>query len=355
VFEQAEASREEGAGIALWSNAAHFLAHLGFADLLQSLGAPITHIVRYTPGGRIMSEQPLDHLTSSVGIGSFAVHRAEFHQGLLQALTPETVCFKARCTSFHQDWEGVAVQFADGREAQGDLLIGADGIHTVIRTQLFGQRALRYAGYTTIRGIASFDHPFLCPGKLFETWGRGRQFGAVRLTQGRVYWFLRLTAPAGGGRREKAEIQVLCHNWHEPIEAIIAATEETALVQRDVYDCKPLPHWGQGAITLVGDAAHPMTTSLAQGACQAIEVAGVLGSCLQADQVLPALRNYEQARIGRTTSMVKLARQIAKLEQWDHPLVSWVRHLLVLRPPHAIQERFTRQIMGFRVLLSIKE
>jgi FAD-dependent urate hydroxylase len=123
------------------------------------------------------------------------------------------------------------------------------------------------------------------------------------------------------------------------------------LVQRDVYDCKPLPHWGQGAITLVGDAAHPMTTSLAQGACQAIEDAGVLGSCLQADPVLPALRNYEQARIGRATTLVNLARQIAKLEQWDHPLVSWVRNLLLIRPPHALQERLTRQIFGFRVSL----
>jgi 2-polyprenyl-6-methoxyphenol hydroxylase-like FAD-dependent oxidoreductase len=349
VFEQADASREEGAGIALWSNAAHVLTHLGCDDLLQSLGAPITQIVRYTPTGRILSAQPLGHLTSRMGIGSFAVHRAEFHRGLLQAVAPDTVSFQARCIRFRQDGGGVAVEFADGREAQGDLLIGADGIRSVIRTQMFGQRTLRYAGYTTIRGIASFEHPFLCPGKLFETWGRGSQFGAVRLTQGRVYWFLRLSGPARGAKREKAELQALCHTWHEPIEAIIAATEETALVQRDVYDCKPLSRWGQGAITLVGDAAHPITTSLAQGACQAIEDAGVLGSCLQADPVLPALCNYEQARIGRATNMVKLARRLAKLEQWDYPLVSWVRNLLVLRPPHAIQERFTQQIFGFRV------
>jgi len=200
------------------------------------------------------------------------------------------------------DEKGIAVQFADGREAQGDLLIGADGIHSVVRTQLFGQQALRYAGYTTIRGVASFDHPFLRPGRLFETWGRGRQFGAVRLTQGRIYWFLRLIAPAGGAWREKAEVQALCHNWHEPIEAIIAATEETALGQRDVYDGKPLPQWGQGAITLVGDAAHPMTTSLAQGACQAIEDAGVLGSCLQADQVLPALRTMNKHALDKSSA-----------------------------------------------------
>src|SRR5207302_1254438 len=100
VFEQADANREGGAGVALWSNAAHVLAHLGCGDLLQSLGTPITQIVRYTPTGRILSAQPLGHLTSRVGIGSFAVHRAEFHRGLMQALAPDTVSVQAECKRF---------------------------------------------------------------------------------------------------------------------------------------------------------------------------------------------------------------------------------------------------------------
>ena len=243
------------------------------------------------------------------------------------------------------------VQFADGRTVQGDALIGADGLHSVTATQLLGQRHLRYAGYTTIRAITSFDHPFLSQGKLFQTWGPGGLFGAVRLNQGRVYWYLQLTSPRGSPRRTKAQLQAACRGWHEPIEALIAATEESSLLQHDVYDCKPLSYWGKGRVTLVGDAAHPMTTTLGQGACQAIEDAGVLGSSLQTHQETEALWAYERVRRRRATMVVRQSRLIGEIEQWEKPPRSWVRDLLLAGPPRALQERFMQPIFGFRVPL----
>jgi 2-polyprenyl-6-methoxyphenol hydroxylase-like FAD-dependent oxidoreductase len=348
VFEQADTNREEGAGVSLWSNATQVLSQLGLRDLLHEVGAPITRIVRYTYTGRMLTEVSMEGITNALGIGSFAVHRAEFHEGLFQALAPETVSFQARCTQVQQHEDGFVVQFADGRTAQGDVLIGADGIHSTIATHLFSQRALRYAGYTTIRAItSSFDHPFLPPGKLFQTWGPGGLFGAVRLTRGRVYWYLQLDSPAGSPRRAKAELLALCHGWHEPIEALIEATEENSLLQRDVYDCKPLPSWGKGGITLVGDAAHPMTTTLGQGACQAIEDAGVLGSYMRTTSHIQALRAYEQARMQRATMVANISLVTGKIEQWDLPPLSWVRELLLVRPPQALQERLMRPVFGY--------
>lgn len=351
VFEQADTSREEGAGIALWSNATYVLAQLGLGDLLRKVGEPITHIVRYTNTGRILLDVPLENITSTVGTGSFAVHRAEFHQGLLQALANETVSLQAHYTQFQQHEDGIVVQLADGRCVQGDVLIGADGIHSTIATHLFGQRVLRYVGYTVIRGIASFQHPFFSPGKIFQTWGPGGLFGAVRLAQGRVYWYLQLTSPAGSPRREKAELLALCRGWHEPIEALIAATEENTLLQNDVYDSKPLPHWGKGRVTLVGDAAHPLAPALAQGACQAIEDAGMLCSCLQTSPALQALQAYERTRIRRVTMIVRQSRQVGQIESWDTPPLSWARDLLLIKPPRALQERLMQPIFGFRASL----
>jgi 2-polyprenyl-6-methoxyphenol hydroxylase-like FAD-dependent oxidoreductase len=207
------------------------------------------------------------------------------------------------------------------------VLIGADGIHSTIATHLFGQRVLRYVGYTIIRGIASFQHPFFSPGKIFQTWGPGGLFGAVKLTQGRVYWYLQLTSPAGSPRREKEELLALCRGWHEPIEALITATEGNTLLQNDVYDSKPLSHWGNGRVTLVGDAAHPLAPALAQGACQAIEDAGMLGFCLRAEPAIQALRAYEHARIKRATMVVRQSRQVGKMDLWDTLTLSWVRDL----------------------------
>ena len=351
VFEQADTRREEGAGVALWSNATQVLSSLGLGDLLPEVGAPITRVVRYSCTGKVLSDVSLEPITRRVGTGSFAVHRAEFHWGLFQALADETVFLQARCTHVQQREDGVIAQFADGRTVEGDILIGADGIHSVIHTHLFGPRHVRYAGYTTIRAITSFDHPFLCPGKLFQTWGPGGLFGAVRLTQGRVYWFLQLTSPKGSPRRTKAQLQTVCRGWHEPIEALIAATEESSLLQHDVYDCKPLSRWGKGRITLVGDAAHPMTTTLAQGACQAIEDAGVLGSSLRTHTEIQALRTYEQARRRRVAMIVRQNWLLGEIEQWESPPLSWVRHLLLVSPPRALQERLMQPIFGFKVAL----
>ena len=352
VFEQAATSREAGAGVALWSNATFVLSQLGLADLVEQVGTPITHIVRYTFDGKVLSDLSLEAITSSVGIGSFAIHRAEFHQGLVQAVGKETICLQARCTQVQQYADRIGVQFADGHEDHADLLVGADGIHSVIATHLFGHRPLRYAGYTTIRAITSFTHPFLPVGKLFQTWGQGGLFGAVRLTGGRVYWYLQLACPAGSPRREKAELQKLCHGWHEPIEALIAATEEHSLLQNAVYDRKPLSCWGKGRVTLVGDAAHPMATTLAQGACQAIEDAGVLGSSLRVDPGSEALRIYEHARKGRAAMIVRQSKLLVEIEMLNSPPRSWVRDLLLVKPPRRLQEQLVRPVLGFRVPLS---
>jgi len=351
VFEQAATSREEGAGVALWSNATSVLSQLGLRDLLHEVSTPITHIVRYTSDGKVLSNVSLAAITSRVGVGSFAVHRAEFHQGLVQAVGKEIISLQARCTQVQQHEGGIGVQFADGHEVQADLLVGADGIHSGIATQLFGQRPLRYAGYTTIRAITSFTHPFLPLGKIFQTWGRGGLFGAVRLTQGRVYWYLQLTSAAASPRREKAELQKVCHGWHEPIEALIAATDEHSLLQNDVYDRRPLSCWGKERVTLVGDAAHPMTTALAQGACQAIEDAGVLSSSLRTHPGTQALRAYEDARRRRAATIVRQSRLLGEIELWDSPPRSWVRDLWLVKPPRALQERLMQPIFGFKVPL----
>jgi len=171
------------------------------------------------------------------------------------------------------------------------------------------------------------------------------------MTHERVYWYLLLTSLAGSPKREKAELQAFCHGWHEPIEALIAATEEHDLLQNDVYDCKPLSCWDKGRVTLVGDAAHPMMPTLAQGACQAIEDAGVLSSFLRAEPSIGALRAYEQARRRRATMIVRQSRLLGEVEQWDTPPGSWIRNLWLVKPPQALQERLMRPILGFKVPL----
>lgn len=335
VFERVTEMNEVGAGLTLWTNAVRALQKLGLTDALQAIGTPYTRATIYSWQGEILSETPVDALLKKFQIASIGVHRADLQAILLSTLGEGVVQRGAQCTGFTQNETGVCASFADGKEAWGDVLIGADGIHSVIRSQLFGLARPRYAGYTAWRGVTPFQVEQI--GDAFETWGRGKRFGFVPLDQGRVYWFATRNMPEGRGDGKmgrKCEVLDLFRGWHEPIEALIQATEESAILHNDIYDQKPLHHWGEGHITLLGDAAHPMTPNMGQGACQAIEDALVLAACLRnARNMEAALRAYEKERIKRTAAIIRRSRTIGRVAQWESPLVCSIRNAILKRTP----------------------
>jgi 2-polyprenyl-6-methoxyphenol hydroxylase-like FAD-dependent oxidoreductase len=122
----------------------------------------------------------------------------------------------------------------------------------------------------------------------------------------------------------------LFRGWHDPIEALIEATDESAILRNDIYDREPLPRWSKNRVTLLGDAAHPMTPDLGQGGCQAIEDAVVLAACLgNSDYVDSALRDYQDRRIPRTSRLVLQSRRIGAMAQWENALLCFVRNAAV--------------------------
>src|SRR5262249_48152410 len=150
-----------------------------------------------------------------------------------------------------------------------------------VRKQLLGDMPLRYSGYTAWRGVAPYT---LEQQGASESWGYGARFGLVPLAQGRTYWFATANTPEGGEERpgeRKTEVRERVRGWHAPIEAVIESTQEDVLLRNDIFDRPPVTRWSEGRVTLLGDAAHPMTPNLGQGACQAIEDAVILASLLQ--------------------------------------------------------------------------
>jgi FAD-dependent urate hydroxylase len=194
---------------------------------------------------------------------------------------------------------GVTAFLAGSREARGSLLVGADGIHSVVRQQLFGAEPLRYAGFTAWRAVT----PVPAGVKLLagECWGCGQEFGIVPLSHNRIYWFATRNVPEReedmpSGRKQ--ELLKLFQGWYPAIPALIQAAPQDAILRNDIYDRPPITAWSKGRVTLLGDAAHPMTPNLGQGACQALEDAVVLASNLRASgSIQQVLQTYQTTRL----------------------------------------------------------
>jgi 2-polyprenyl-6-methoxyphenol hydroxylase-like FAD-dependent oxidoreductase len=302
----------------------------------------------------LISTAPPRDIERSLGTALVVVvHRAELHAAMRDKIERDSFTLGAECVGFEQNDEGVTARFADDSEARGDFLIGADGIHSAIRAQMFGKSKPRYSGYTAWRAVARFPHARLPYKDASETWGRGARFGIVPMSNDRIYWFATKNAPEGekdapGGR--KHELLYLFRDWHEPIEAIIEATDDGAILRNDIYDREPLACWSQGRVTLLGDAAHPMTPNLGQGACQAIEDAVVLGQCFDDDgDVESALGAYEKRRLERTTEIVKQSWRIGRIAQWQNPFACALRNSALKMIPGSTQMKQLEWIIGYEV------
>ncbi len=333
VYERAEELREVGSGLPLWTNALRALHKLGLGDELGELGVQVTSVRVSTWRGDTLTDTSNDKYLKQLGTITIVVHRAELLALLLKTLGEDRVQLGMNCVGFTQDEIGVCARFEGGQEVRGDVLIGADGIHSIIRTQLFGLIKPGYVGYTCWRGLAHISRTGL------ETWawGKGCQFGITPMSQERAYWFVQKYAPEGEKDKpcgKKSEVLEMFHDWHDPIPAVIEATAEKDILRNDIYELKHLHQWSQGRVTLLGDAAHAMTPNLGQGACQAIEDAVALGECLKnATDILAALKLYETQRVSRANNITRLAHLIGQSVQWGNPILAGARNTIIRNIP----------------------
>ncbi len=333
VFEQADSLREVGAGLTVWTNAVKVLMRLGVAEPVIARASINERFQLRTWQGDVLDETQPGDLGRRFGAPSIIVHRAELLRELALAVAPQAVSLGARCVGFEQHPDGVTARFANGSEHHGDILIGADGLHSFVRAKLQGDSRTRYAGYTCWRALSEFETGALPRGLAFEAWGRGTRFAIHHCGPGRVFWYATQNAPEGasdGPRGRKQDVLDVFSGWHEPIPAVIAATEDAGILRNDIVDRNPIRNWGRGRVTLLGDAAHPMTPNFGQGACQAIEDAEALAVCLTgATDFSAALKSYEASRRDRTAFVTNASRQVGAISQWENPLLCWLRNIIM--------------------------
>jgi 2-polyprenyl-6-methoxyphenol hydroxylase-like FAD-dependent oxidoreductase len=342
VLERAPRIDPVGAGITLFANAMRALARLGVREAVAAQGATARRSAILTWKGGELTQVPADLLE-----GTIAVHRADLQAGLAGAAGE--VRLGVEVTAVEQDGGGVVARGADGSDERGDLLIGADGLASVVRRAIADKRP-RYAGYTAWRGVSPVP---VEPGRLTESWGVGERFGLVDIGRGRTYWFATKNAPEGepnepGGR--KAEIVRRFSGWHEPIAAVAEAADEGGILRNDVYYLEPLRRWSAGRFVLIGDAAHASTPGVGQGAAQAIEDAVVLADRLaHAGDLADALADYEAIRRPRAEAVLKMSRRVDKAAQLANPVGWRLRNAIVRRLPERAQRRQLEPLVRYEL------
>ncbi|HXP22350.1 MAG TPA: FAD-dependent monooxygenase [Streptosporangiaceae bacterium] len=348
VYEQAPDLAEVGAGVGLWPNAMTALEPIGLAGKVARLAVPVPrHGVRRSDGTWLMSF-PGELMVERWGAGLALVHRAELQQLLAAELDPSAIHLGARCTGVEDGDRAVTARFSDGRVARADVLVGADGVHSAVRAALFRPAPLRYRGYITVRGVtvAGSVPP---PVDGAETWGRGARFGLGPTSGNRIIWWATWKEAAGGQNdgETAARMLELFGSWHDPIPAIIDASPKTAVIRKDIYDRRPTRTWSRGRVALLGDAIHPMTPDLGQGASQAIVDATTLAACLAASRdSRAALREYQQRRWRNAAINTLMARTFGTMGLWDGRIACAARNSLARVMPLSLHLRQFDLVLG---------
>lgn len=350
VFERAPEFREVGAGLGLWLNALRPLDRLGVGEKIRGFAAPLKFAEICTPQGKVLSRMDIEKAVGVKDAANFVMHRADLHSAIKEALPTGSLETSAECEKIEQDKDGVTAHFKSGESVRGSLLIGADGLHSVVRKSLWGESMLRYSGQTCYRGVADASPPE--KNVIREIQGAGKRGAVCPISDNRVYWWTALNACQGETdepAERRGELLKIFKGWGFGLPEIISATEKEVL-RNDLVDREPLKTWSKGRITLLGDAAHPMLPNLGQGACTAIEDAFVLAQNVAQSGLNPiALENYESKRIARTTKIVKQSWNFGIPVRWKHQMSVRFRETLMSLMPESVAQNIIRENVCYDV------
>jgi salicylate hydroxylase len=330
VLEQATRFAEVGAGIQLSPNGMRVLRELGLDDRLAAVSVePTAHVFRDWHSGETLLTLPLGRaVVETYGAPYLHAHRADLLEVMVDALGTDGVRLGARVAAVRQDDAGVEAVLEDGSVERGDMLVGADGIHSLVRDRVSAPEPPRPSGYAAWRGLVRGEEGArLGIERCSYIWlGPGRSIVLYYVSAGRLLNWVGI-GPSSEALHESwsatGSADALLRDyagWHPQITGLLEATERPFLTR--LFDRRPLASWVHGRVALLGDAAHAMLPYHAQGAVQSLEDAWVLASCLASvrdsgsgDKLAAALRRYQSLRRDRATQVQAYSRSA---QDWYH-------------------------------------
>ncbi len=358
LFEQADAFGEIGAGLQLSPNCSRVLHHLGLEQALDECGfLPEGSEFRDWKSGRVITHQPLGHtVLQQYGYPYYHMHRGDLLRVLVEAADQHSniqLHTAARAVGFAQDAAGVRLNL-ENTSFEGDVLVGADGIHSVIREQLWGNSQPEFTGNVAWRAVVPSER---LPAGLIRPmssvwWGPHKHFVHYYLRGGTLVncvcvvektgWEVESWTEPG----EHAELLRDFAGWHADIQTLIERVDRDSLYKWALFDRPPMRQWGKGRVTLLGDACHPTLPFMAQGAAMAIEDAAVLSVCLTSSAHVAAdLQRYETLRRPRTAKIQTGSRRNATVFHMTG-VKAWLRN----RAANQAGARSMASLFGYNAL-----
>lgn len=338
IYEQAPQLGEVGAGIQLSANCMHVLRSFGLGPELDRVGVrPGAYVFRLHDTGEVLQrfELAADHLEKH-GAPYTQLHRADLHEILANkalSLKPDNLIhLNHRVTKFVENEDGVELHFANGNVARGDMLIGADGLKSVVRAQMFGAAPAKYTGDGAWRITVPVER---LPKDFLEQvmsvfMGPGGHAVIYYLRAGKLVNFVGLietdevfeeswTMKFPWERLKQDFV-----GWHPAVQTIIDACDKDEVYRWSLHGRDPIDNWSTKRVTLLGDSAHPTLPYLAQGAAMSVEDGAVLARALaMRDNIPDALQLYQRNRIERTGKIVR--QSTANRELFHLPSVEAMR------------------------------
>ncbi|NOK58254.1 MAG: hypothetical protein GFH27_549279n60 [Chloroflexi bacterium AL-W] len=316
---------------------------LGLAEKMQQADRPIEtlHLCDYQQG--VLQTAQLDQAKEHFGFATTAIHGGRLQCILADSVGSGQLHTGRACHGVVQEKKHVRVHFTDGSVATACVVIAADGIHSVVRQQLFPNSKVCYSGQTSYRAVAPCTLPTAFDGLGYEMWAEGRRFGYSAINTGEVYWYITLDAPFD--ERDKTGLsksELLKHFTLFPksVLSLMQATPEQQIVRTAISDLVRLPTWHVGRTALLGDAAHATTPNLGQGGAQAIEDAYVLAQSLASHiDYTAAFTHYERIRRAKAQQVVNRSWQFDRMAHLSNPLMRTLRNTIIRSLPTVIGGR----------------
>lgn len=343
IFEKKQTFGEVGAAISVFPNALCVMDKIGLLDaILRSSGA-FKNVYLKTDKGVILSTT-----SPQSDYPVICIHRADLHRILLTDIHARLHNGYSLKQLRHLENGQVEVTFEQGESMVFDAVIGADGIHSVVRKHILNDGDPIYRGYNVWRGVVKSDFEV---GYASETYGKGKRVGIVPIKDGMYGWwatcneaFMQDDEPEG----TKPKLKRLFGDWHDPIPELIANTE--TIIKNSLSDRVPKKGWTKGNVTLIGDAAHPTTPNLGQGGCMAIEGAYLLAQCLNKyGLTAKAYAQYERYQYPRAKQIVNESLRLGKIGQLSNPAFMALRNFFFKIMPSSLAMKLIDKFFSYRV------